>query len=395
MLTIGLAIAAAAAFGLLEARRRWQPAPAAACRTGATAASLVMAGAAVLMAGSPVAAAIVPTVLLGTASDYAVLAASTVTNIGFTTLDGSLGLYPGTSVTGFPPGLVLPPGTTDVTSSVAQQAQSDVLVAYVDASDRPVSSTTTADLVNLTLQGGVYAGPDHAPLSLSGPLVLDGANDLTSVFIFQTDSSLITASASTVTLINGAQACNVFWQVGSSATLGSGSVFVGNILAQSSITVANNATVEGRALAMTGAVTLDDDTFVRPSCAVTPPPSSSSTTTAGGGSSTSTTGGGSSTTTAAPVSSSTTPAAAATSSTLATGSRSATTGRARAALSLTSQSAAVPAVVGAPRTGGGSQPEPGFPWVRVALAGMTVGAAATAVLRFRRRPGDTSTSAGR
>ena len=93
----------------------------------------------------------------------------------------------------------------------------------------------------------MYSGPSKSPLSLTGPLVLDGAGNVNSVFIFQTDSTLITASGSTVTLINGAQECNVFWQVGSSATLGTGSVFGGNILALTSITVNTGVTVHGRA----------------------------------------------------------------------------------------------------------------------------------------------------
>ena len=124
----------------------------------------------------------------------------------------------------------------------------------------PISPTSTS-------RPGVYAGPSKSPLSLTGPLVLDGAGDPNSVFIFQTDSTLITGSGSTVTLINGAQECNVFWQVGSSATLGTGSVFIGNILALTSITVTTSVTVHGRALARNGAVTLDNDTFTTPTCA--------------------------------------------------------------------------------------------------------------------------------
>jgi hypothetical protein len=104
-------------------------------------------------------------------------------------------------------------------------------------------------------------------LLLSGPLVLDGGGNLDAVFIFQTDSTLITASSSTVSLINGAQECNVFWQVGSSATLGTNSTFRGNILALQSITVTTGVTVHGRALARNAAVTLDTDVFVSPTCA--------------------------------------------------------------------------------------------------------------------------------
>ena len=105
--------------------------------------------------------------------------------------------------------------------------------------------------------------------------MLDGGGDPSTVFIFQTDSMLITGSSSTVSLINSAQECNVFWQVGSSATLGTGSVFVGNILALTSITVTTGVTVHGRALARTGAVTLDTDTFSAPTCDLTPPTSDS------------------------------------------------------------------------------------------------------------------------
>jgi hypothetical protein len=233
-----------------------------------------------IMIGGAAGASMVATVPLGTSAAYAVLGGSTVTNTGNSTLDGSLGLWPGTSITGFPPGRVLAPGTVDATNAAAQRAKSDLTVAYGNAAGRPVDATTTADLANLKLQPGVYAGPSRSPLGLTGPLVLDGAGDLRSVFIFQTNSTLITASGSTVTLINGAQECNVFWQVGSSATLGTSSVFRGNILALASVTVTNGVVVHGRALARNAAVTLDNDTFVRPTCAQ---PSSPTGTTATGG----------------------------------------------------------------------------------------------------------------
>ncbi len=212
-------------------------------------------------------AAIVPTVPLGTSANYAVLGASTVTNTGNSVLNRSLGLWPGTSITGFPPGIVNAPGTIDTTNAAAQQAQSDLTLAYVNAANRPVDATTAADLVNLQLGPGVYSGPSKGALLLSGPLVLDGGGNLDAVFIFQTDSTLTTASSSTVSLINGAQACNVFWQIGSSATLGTFSTFVGNILALQSITVTTGVTVHGRALARNAAVTLDTDVFTSSSCA--------------------------------------------------------------------------------------------------------------------------------
>lgn len=214
-------------------------------------------------------ASIVPTVPLASTANYAVLGGSTVTNTGNSVLNGSLGLSPGTSITGFPPGIVNAPGTTNKTNAVALQAQNDLTTAYVNAAGRSVDATVAANLANQNLQAGVYSASGKGALLLSGPLTLDGAGNPNSVFIFQTNSTLTTGSGSRVTLINGAQECNVFWQIGSSATLGSGSVFVGNILALASITVNNSVTVHGRALARTAAVTLDNDVFTRPKCDLT------------------------------------------------------------------------------------------------------------------------------
>ena len=259
-----------------------------------------------LTLGGAALAAIVPTVPLGTAANYAVLAASTVTNTGNSVLNGSVGLSPGTSVTGFPPGVVVPPGVIDIANGPALQAQTDLTTAYVNAAGRSLNATTTAELGGLVLVGGVYAGPSKGPLGLTGTLTLDGAGDPNSVFIFQTNSTLTTATASTVALINGAQECNVFWQVGSSATLGTNSVFVGNILAETSITVTTGVTVRGRALARTGAVTLDTDTFLLPSCA-TGLPTTTTTTVPGGttttvpGATTTTVAGSATSTTAGPL----------------------------------------------------------------------------------------------
>jgi hypothetical protein len=237
-------------------------------RRGATAFGFATTAAAVLlMIGSSAGVALTSTVPLGTSAQYAVLGASTVTNTGNSVLNGSLGLSPGTSITGFPPGKVVPPGTINKTNAAAAQARADLTAAYINAAGRPIDATTPADLANQHLQAGVYSGPSKGALSLTGPLVLDGAGNANSVFIFQTNSSLITATSSTVSLINGAQECNVFWQVGSSATLNSGSVFVGNILALTSISVKNAVVVHGRALARNGAVTLINDVFTRPTCA--------------------------------------------------------------------------------------------------------------------------------
>jgi LPXTG-motif cell wall-anchored protein len=246
-------------------------------RAAAALVAVTTAIAAPLVVGSTADAAIVPTVPLGTAANYSVLAGTTVTNTGPSVLRESLGVWSGSSITGFPPGLVVPPATTDQTNAAAQTAQADLTTAYVNAAGRPLNASTTADLSDLSLPGGVYAAPSKGPLTLNGNLVLDGAGDPSSVFIFQTDSTFTTASGSTVSLINGAQECNVFWLVGSSATLGTGSVLAGNILALTSITVTTGATVRGRALARNGAVTLDTADFAVPTCATAVPPTTTTT----------------------------------------------------------------------------------------------------------------------
>jgi type VI secretion system secreted protein VgrG len=229
----------------------------------------------------------VPTIDLATAEGYSVLAGQTITNTGSSTLAQSAGVSPGNAVVGLTP--VMVGGTIEAGTAPALQAQSELTAAYVDAAGRPVNATTTSELGGLTLVGGVYSGPSKSPLELTGTVVLDGQGDPNSVFIFQTDSTLVTASGSTVSLINGAQECNVFWQIGSSATLGTSSVFAGNILALTSITVTNGVTVHGRALARNGAVTLDNDVFTTPTCDLAPIPSTTTagaTTTAAGGATT-------------------------------------------------------------------------------------------------------------
>ena len=244
---------------------------------------------------SSVSAALVPTVPMATLESYSVLGASTVTSTGNTPLAGSLGLAPGTSVTGFPPGIVTAPALIDAANAAAAQAQIDLTDAYANAVGRSLNGTVGADLGGLILQGGVYASTAAGPLGLTGTLTLDAAGDPTTVFIFTTDSTLITASSSVVSLSGGAQACNVFWRVGSSATLGSGSVFVGTILANVSITLNDSVTVAGRALARTGAVTLINDTFTTPSCNLSVP---TTTTTAAAGATTTTAAAGAATTVA-------------------------------------------------------------------------------------------------
>ncbi|MEA2664335.1 MAG: hypothetical protein QOI11_1279, partial [Candidatus Eremiobacteraeota bacterium] len=216
-----------------------------------------------------------PPVGLGTADSFAVLAGSAVTNTGPSTINGNLGVTPGTSVTGFPPGTVN--GTIHIANGVAGQAQSDLTTAYNDAAGRTPPLTVTGDLGGLTLTPGVYKS--GSSLGLTGPLTLNAQGNPDAVFIFQAGSSLTTASGSHVNLVNGAQPCNVYWQIGSSATLGSASVFAGNLLALTSITMNNAVTVYGRALARNGAVTLINDTITPAYCATagtppgtTPPP---------------------------------------------------------------------------------------------------------------------------
>ena len=209
-----------------------------------------------------------PTVPLGTVEGYSVLAGSAVTNTGPSVLGQSVALNPGSAVTGFPPGLVL--GTMEIANGPALQAQDDLTTAYNNAAGRSVTAAVAPDLTGSTLTGGVYK-PGIGALSLTGALTLDGENDPNTVFIFQSDSTLITGAGSQINLINSAQACNVFWQVGSSATLGTDSSFVGNIMALTSITANTNATLEGRALARNGAVTLDSNLISAPGCDLTVP----------------------------------------------------------------------------------------------------------------------------
>ena len=210
-----------------------------------------------------------PPVGLGTTDSFAVLANSTVTNTGPSTVNGDLGVSPGTAVTGFPPGTVN--GTIHAADAVAGQAQSDLTTAYNDAAGRTPPVSVSGDLGGLTLTPGVYKSASS--LGLTGALTLNAQGDPNAVFIFQVGSTLTTASGSQMNLINGAQPCNVFWQIGSSATLGTSSVFVGNILALTSISINDSVTVAGRALARNGAVTLINDTITAAKCAtiVTPP----------------------------------------------------------------------------------------------------------------------------
>lgn len=202
---------------------------------------------------------------LGTASNFAVLGGSTVTNTGPTVVTGDVGVSPGTSITGFPPGLVI--GAIHRADSAALIAQNDLTTAYNDAAGRPCGTTLTGlDLGSVgTLGPGVYCFSTSA--QLTGTLPLSGAG----VYIFKIGSTLTTASGSSITLANGAAACGVWWQVGSSATVGTTTSFVGNVLALASITLNTGANVDGRVLARTGAVTLDSNNVTACSGGPSPP----------------------------------------------------------------------------------------------------------------------------
>ncbi|HSJ76686.1 MAG TPA: ice-binding family protein, partial [Gemmatimonadales bacterium] len=196
-----------------------------------------------------------------------------VTNTGPTTLNGDLGTFPTTSVTGT--STITQTGTNHAGDAVTQSAKNDLVTAYDSAAAQGPPSAISTDLGGQTLVAGVYNSATS--IGLTGALTLDAKGDPNAVFIFQAGSTLTTASGSSMVLLNGAQACNIFWQVGSSATLGTGSAFRGSILALTDITVTTAATIEGRVLARNGAVILDTNTITRPACAATPTASATST----------------------------------------------------------------------------------------------------------------------
>lgn len=195
-----------------------------------------------------------------TAASFAVLASSTITNTGSSVVTGDLGLYAGTSVTGFPPGTVI--GVQHITDSAAHQAEIDAMAAYTDLASRSVTTNYSGtDLGTLTLAPGVYKFNTSA--QLTGTLTLDAGGNANAVWIFQIGSTLTTASASAVSIINGGSAGNVYWQVGSSATLGTTTSFQGTILALASVTCTTSASIQGRAIALTAAVTLDTNAITK------------------------------------------------------------------------------------------------------------------------------------
>jgi hypothetical protein len=206
-------------------------------------------------------------VILNSADSFAVLGSSTVANTGNTVLNGNLGVYPGLTISGFTfsttPGPGIVNGAVHDTDAVAAQAQADVLTAYAAlSSEASIQDLTGQDLGGLTLGPGVRNF--SAVAQLTGTLILDAQGDSNARFDFQIGSTLTTASSSSIVLTNGAQADNVFWQVGSSATLGADTSFYGSILADQSITLNAGASMSGRALALNAAVTLDDNVITVP-----------------------------------------------------------------------------------------------------------------------------------
>jgi hypothetical protein len=208
---------------------------------------------------------------LGSAASFEVLGGSTVTNTGATFISGDLGVAPGTTITGFPPGMVTDGGATHAGDALALQAQSDVAIAYNSSAGQPCNiHLADRELGGKTLTPDVYCFTSLA--QLTGQLVLDAKGNTAAVWIIQIPGGLSTATSSSVLVTNGGGVCNVFWIVGESATIGANSSFAGNILALTSITLASGASLSGRAFARNGAVTLDTNTISKPPCSTAPTP---------------------------------------------------------------------------------------------------------------------------
>lgn len=196
---------------------------------------------------------------LGVATSFGVLAGSAITSVGPTIVTGDLGIQPNSSssVTGFlfstPPGPGIVNGATHFADAVALQAQTDAGTAYNTLAGLPCTTTIPADLGGLTLTPGVYCSTSS--MGLTGAVTLDAQGDPAARFVFKVGSALTTASSARVNVINGAQSCNIFWQVGSSATLGTGTNFLGTLIAFTSVTLNTGTQVSGRTIARTGAVT--------------------------------------------------------------------------------------------------------------------------------------------
>jgi len=245
----------------------------------------------------PAAAAQASAVNLATVSPFVVLGGQSVTNTNSSVLNGDLGVAPGTSLTGFEFPTVVN-GATHDNDAVAGSAQADLTKAYDVAAGQPVAPgdvLTGQNLGNRTLTAGAYRYASSA--GLTGTLTLDAQGDPNAQFVFEIGSTLTTASASKVALINGASPCNVFWQVGSSATIDTTTEFVGNLMALTDITLNNGASVTGRVLARNGAITLDHNVLDNAGCGTGPTSTPGDDTAPGGGTAPTTPGGGTAPTT--------------------------------------------------------------------------------------------------
>jgi hypothetical protein len=210
----------------------------------------------------PLQTTVQPTVSMAGAADLAILAGSAISNTGATTITGDMGLSPGTSIGGFPPGILI--GTQHINDAIANQAKLDLTAAYNDAAGRTATDivTISGNIGGLTLTPGLYKSTSSLSIS-SGDLTFDAKGNPNAVFIIQIASTLTTTSGRKVILAGGALASNIFWQVGSSATFGTTSVFKGTVMAMQSITFNTGATIDGRALARTGAIVMAGNTIVK------------------------------------------------------------------------------------------------------------------------------------
>ena len=199
---------------------------------------------------------------LGSTSTLAVLAGASITSTGATNITGDMGLSPGSSIGGFPPGILN--GTQHINDATSNQAKLDLTAAYNDLAGRTSTDivSLSGNIGGLTLTPGLYKSTSSLAIS-SGDLTFDAKGDANAVFIIQIASTLTTTSGRKVILAGGALASNIFWQVGSSATFGTTSVFKGTVIAMQSITLNTGDTIDGRVLARTGSITMAGNTIVR------------------------------------------------------------------------------------------------------------------------------------
>jgi hypothetical protein len=207
---------------------------------------------------------------LKTAANFAILGSSTVTNSGSTVISGgNLGLYPGTSLVGFPPGVVIPPAVIDLTNQIANQAELDAMSAYNFYQSLPPGALIS-ELAGKTLFAGTYTAPSSLDLSVGGTVFLNAQGNPNAQFIFQVPSSLTINTGATIVLLNGALAQNVIFLVGSSVTIGTSAVVVGDFIALSSVSLGTGASLTGRAIGLTGAVTLLGNNIFMPTPILVP-----------------------------------------------------------------------------------------------------------------------------